>query len=65
MIAFGFLIFWDISEKFSLLLDHKLILLYWKNIDVSLSFSNLGKVTRRNVQDFIQNKNQLNKTKKI
>ena len=61
--ALGPLTLWEIPEDYPTLSDHELILLRWKDIDVSLSQSNIGRATGWDIQGLIGDKNQLNKAK--
>ena len=62
---FGSLTFWEFSEEYFALSGHKLILLRWKDIDVSLSRLNIDRATKWDVQGFIGNKDQLCKAREI
>lgn len=57
MAALGPLTLWKILEKYPALSDYKLILLYWEDINISLSQSNTGKATRWDIQSLIGDKN--------
>lgn len=63
-VALGPLALWEISEDYLAVSDHKLILLRWEIIDVSLSQSNPDKAIGWDIQGLMRDKNQLNKAKK-
>lgn len=51
------LTFWEIPEDYNLLFNHKPILLCWKDINQSLSQSNISRAIEWHIQGFIRNKN--------